>query len=252
MFAFGTGILFAIPTQDATGAAIANGTPAQFGTLQDVSGDISFEQKLLYGQNQFPVAVGRGKGKLTFKAKTAGIFARVFSDLLLGTPATAGIKAIANNVSGAVPASTPWTVTPTVPGTGTWLSDMGVIDASTGLPMTKVASAPTTGQYSVAAGVYTFAAADANKAVFFSFEYSATSTTAKIITISNQLMGYAPTFKAALNMNYSGKNMTLVLNQCISSKLSLPFKNDDFTVPEFDFDAFADASGNIGYVALTE
>ena len=60
---FGTGILYGIQTQDATGAAVANATPVQFGTLQDISGDISFEEKLLYGSYQFPIAVGRGKGK---------------------------------------------------------------------------------------------------------------------------------------------------------------------------------------------
>ena len=77
MYGFGTGILFGTQLQDATGATVANATPVQFGTLQDVSSDITFEEKLLYGQNQFPVAVGRGKGKINFKAKMAGIFGGV-------------------------------------------------------------------------------------------------------------------------------------------------------------------------------
>jgi len=44
------------------------------------------------------------------------------------------------------------------------------------LPLTKAASAPAAGQYSVAAGVYTFNSADANKAVLISYTYTITGT----------------------------------------------------------------------------
>lgn len=251
--AFGAGTLFAVQKADASGAAVANATPVQFGVLQDISGDISFEEKLLYGANQFPVAAGRGKGKITMKAKMAQISGQILGDLLFGTGNTAGIKAIVANYAAAIPSGTPWQVTITPPSTGTFVTDLGVINASTGLPLKKVASGPVTGQYSVSAGgVYTFATADANNAIVISYEYSATSATAKVTNITNQLMGYAPTFQASLNMSFGGKNLTLVLNSCISSKFSLPFKNDDFSVPEFDFSAMADASGNIGYIATTE
>lgn len=252
---FGTGILYGVATADATGAAVSNPTPVQFGTLQDISGDISFESKMLYGSYQFPIAVGRGKGKLEFKAKNANLNAAIVGDLLFGLPKTAGIKDVYPNFATAVPASTPWTVTIAPPNSGTYVNDLGVLNASTGLPLTRVASGPTTGQYSVntSTGVYTFASADANMAVLISYEYSATSATGpKYISLTNQLMGYAPTFKAGLDLSFSGKNFTLMLNNCVSSKLSLPFKNDDFSVPEFAFSAFADAAGNIGYMALSE
>jgi len=252
---FGSGILFGTPLTDATGAAIANPTPVQFATLQDVSGDISFEEKLLYGSYQLPIAIARGKGKLAFKAKNADINAAIVGDLFFGLAKTGGIKLINSNFAAAVPAATPWTITIAPPSTGTYVADLGVINASTGLPLTRVATAPTTGQYSVnvATGVYTFASADANMAVLISYEYSATSSAGpKYINISNQLMGYAPTFKAGLNVPYQGKNATLVLNMCMSSKLTLPFKNDDFSISEFDFSAFADASNNVGYIALSE
>jgi hypothetical protein len=253
MYGFGTGTLIGVQTQDATGAAVANATPVQFGTLQDISGDIGFEEKLLYGAYQFPVAAGRGKGNVSFKAKAAGIYGSIFSDLFFGTGSVAGIKADVINFPAAIPASTPWQITVAPPNTGTFVSDLGVLNAATGMPMKKVASAPATGQYSVSGvGVYTFATADANAAVLISYEYSATSTSAKVVAISNQLMGYAPTFRASLNLSYGGKNLTFNLNSCISSKLSLPLKNDDFTIPEFDFSAIADAAGNIGYVALSE
>ena len=63
MIQFGAGSLFAIPTHDANGAAITTPTPIQFGTLQEVGLDASFDSKKLYGNKQFPIAVARG----TFK-----------------------------------------------------------------------------------------------------------------------------------------------------------------------------------------
>ncbi len=250
--AFGTGILYGIQLQDATGTAVTNATPVQFGGLQDVSGDISFEEKLLYGASQFPIAVGRGKGKISLKAKMAQINGQILGDLFFGTGTANAIKDIYPNFAASIPAGTPWQITIVPPSSGTFVADLGVLDATTGLPMKKVASGPTTGQYSVAGAVYTFATADASKAVLVSYEYSATSTSAKVIAISNQLMGYAPSFKAALDLSFGGKSFTLMLNNCVSSKFSLPFKNDDFMIPEFDFSAFADAANNIGYIATSE
>lgn len=252
MFMFGSGTLFGVQTQDAAGNATPNATPVEFGVLQDVSGDISFEKKELYGAYQFPVMVARGKGKMDFKAKSANINSLIIGDLLLGTGSTAGIKAVVSKFAASVPAASSYTLTMSPPSSGTFVTDLGVIDSATGLPLKKVASAPTAGQYSVsAAGVYTFASADASKAVLISYEYSATGTE-KIIMINNQLMGTAPMFKAALALTLNGKKATLVLNACTSNKLSLPFKSDDFTIPEFDFSAMADASGCVGYIALSE
>lgn len=247
---FGVGDLFAIPTHLADGSAVANPTPIQFGTMQEVALDMSFDTKQLYGAKQFPLAIGRGKGKITGKAKIASIDGKVLSDLIFGQASSAGIKAVASNVAGAIPDTPgPYTITPTVPSSGTWVTDLGVIDVSTGLPMTRVASAPATGQYSVAAGVYTFAAADKLKAVLISYEYTATSTSAQYGAISNQLMGQAPFFSVALSNSYGGKVLTLKFNRCHAGKFSFPFKNEDFAVPDFEFEAFSDDAGNIGYWA---
>jgi len=67
-----------------------------------------------------------------------------------------------------VPA-TPFQITVTQPN-GRWASDVYVAYAS-GAALTKVASAPAVGQYSVAAGVYTFNAADAGASVAISYGY---------------------------------------------------------------------------------
>jgi hypothetical protein len=67
--------------------------------------------------------------------------------------------------------------------------------------------------------------------------------------MTNQLMGQSPFFGAILSNTYGGKNLTLKFNRCMSSKFSMPFKNEDFAIPDFEFEAMADDAGNIGYFA---
>lgn len=252
-YSFGAGVLWGIPTSDAFGNAIATNvaTPIQFGVLQEVSLDVSFDTKMLYGRNQFPVAVGRGKGKISGKSKFAQINGAILNSLFFGQTMTNGIYADVNDIVGALIPTTPFTITPTVPSSGTWATDLGVRNAL-GLPMTRVASAPTTGQYSVAAGVYTFAAADTGQRVFISFQYTATSTAAKRSTVLNVPMGYAPTFRCDLYEPFQGQSLTITLPNCISSKLQFATKLDDFNIPELDFEAFADAAGNVMTWATSE
>jgi hypothetical protein len=153
---FGAGVLIGTPLTDYAGNAIANPTPVQFGVAQEISLDISFDTKLLYGQNQFPVANGRGKGKISGKVKAAQVNGALFNSIMFGQGLTSGIVSDVYDVIGAAIPATPFQITPTVPSSGTWSFDLGVRD-SNGVPMTRVASGPATGQYSVAAGVYTFA-----------------------------------------------------------------------------------------------
>lgn len=248
---FGSGIFWGTPLTDASGNAIANPSPSQLGVLQDLSLDISFDTKSLYGNLQFPVAVGRGKGKMSGKAKMAQLNGRAINDLVFGQTLSSGIVSDVYDTTGTLIPTTPFTITPTVPSSGTWSYDLGVRNAN-GVPMTRVASAPTTGQYTVAAGVYTFAAADTGLQMFINFQYTATSTTAKKSTVLNLPMGYAPSFKADIYIPYAGKSLIVTIPNCISSKFNLATKQDDFLVPEFDFDGFADAAGNAIYWAVSE
>lgn len=253
-YSFGAGVLWGTPLSDSSGNAISNPTPVQFGVLQNVTLDITFENKMLYGSNQFPVAVGRGKGAVTGKAQAAQIFGRMWNSIFFGQTLTAGIINDVYATTGKAIPETPFTITVSsgaesatvtqIPDSGTWAADLGVLDAN-GLPMVRVASSPATGQYTVAAGVYVFASADAGKMVRISYQYTAVSTTASKSTIINQPMGYAPVFRCDLLLPYQGKNLIVTLPQCISTKLSIATKQDDFNIPEFDFSAFADSSGNI-------
>ena len=120
------------------------------------------------------------------------------------------------------------------------------------MPYTRVATPTATGQYSVAAGVYTFYTADVGKLVFINYQYTATSTVAKKSSLINLPMGYAPTFRTDIYMPFQGKAMVWTFPNCISSKLSMATKLDDFMIPEIDADIFADGAGNIGSYGLSE
>jgi hypothetical protein len=248
-FGFGSGTAWGIPLTDAYGASIAVPTPVLLGTLQDISIDFSGDLKELYGQQQAPVALARGKMKITGKAKWAQASMAVVGSLFFGQPITSGIYSEVYDVTGSVIPATPFTITPTVPGTGTWVTDLGVRDTS-GNNMTRVASAPTTGQYSVTAGAYLFATADTGKTVFISFQYTATSTVAKSSLINNLPMGYTPTFRCDFFNSLNGQAETMTLYSCVANKFSMSTKIDDFLSQELDFGAFADGAGrivNLGY-----
>jgi hypothetical protein len=70
-------------------------------------------------------------------------------------------------------------------------------------------------------------------------------------TINNLLSG-SPLRRSSISlpMKYNGKSMYLRLNACVSSKLTLATKIEDFMVPEFDFMAFADAANVIGTLSM--
>ena len=249
---FGAGALWGERT-DVTGSGIG---PRQFGVLQDVQIDFDWTDKELYGQYQFPVAIARGQGKISGKAKFAQILGLLYSDIFFGLSTATGQFAVAQYEAQTVPAVTPFTVT--IANAASFNDDLGVTYAATGKRFNRVTTPSAAGQYSVnfASGVYTFSAADANAAVLVSYTYNVTTSGNKL-TLTNQLMGTTPVFKATFYQAVSpGSNppapLALRLNACTAAKLTLPTKIDDWTIHELDFMAFADASGTIGYLSTVE
>lgn len=242
---FGVGVLIATTRTDSAGNTLAVPQPYRLGILQDVSTDFSFEGKPLYGSSVLPVDRGRGKAKLQFSAKTADIRIAALAALHFGVTPAVGFKGMAVDVAGSVPAVSAYTVTPAVPSGGTWVADQGVADTS-GNQFARVASAPTTGQYTVSAGAYTFAAADANKALLFTFEYSVASS-GIVVPLTNTLMGYSPSFQVLLYNDTKGSKLALKLTNCQSDKLAIPFKNEDFAIADFGWEALDDGTGSAGY-----
>ena len=241
-FMFGAGSLYGIDN------SASPPTPVQFGAVQEVGVEFSFSMKELHSQYQFPLAVARSKSKIACKAKSAQLQADLMNTLFFGGTKITGSVLTAVDELGTIP-TTPFQIT--VANSATWQTDLGVYFKDTGLPLTRVTSAPATCQYSVAAGIYTFAAADTGKQVYIDYTYTSASD-GKLITITNPLMGVAPTFKAILNGKFSGKDITLTLNSCISNKLSLATKLEDYMIPEFDFEAMADVSNVVGTISLAE
>ncbi|MFZ0559870.1 MAG: hypothetical protein WAN31_01825 [Methylovirgula sp.] len=236
MYSFGSGVLLGTRTD------IDNATPVNFGLVQEVTIDEQAGVKELYGQYQRPLAIARGTIKTTGKAKVARISGLAFANLYYGLTPAAGQVATSFAEAGTVAASTPYIVN--VVNAANFVADAGVLYAASGLPLTKVASSPSAGQYSVADGVCTFNAADAGKAVLVTYTYAIAGSGQKF-TVANQLIGTTPTFQAIFYTTFQGQAVTLQLNNCTSSKLSFGTKLEDFTLPEFDFSCFADSSGDV-------
>lgn len=239
---FGSGEFFATMIQDAHGNTVTNPTPIRIAGLQEMSLDFAGELKEFYGQNRYALATAMGKVKTTGKLKGALINGQALNTLYFGDQmATGTMKAIQADTTGQAIAAT-LTVTP--PSTGTFVDDLGVV-GSDGTTFVKVASAPTTGQYSVdATGKYTFASADVGKTAYISYTYTYALPAAKKITLNNMAMGSTPVMKVHYVASFRGKRSVLELEAVTSTKLGLySTKNDDFSVPEIDFAASADAAG---------
>lgn len=243
-FAFGSGTLIAKRT-DVTGQP-----PCLLGTLQDVSLDFDRKIEALLGQYNMPVAAGGGEFKIAGKAKFARLQSTQINNLFLGQTLTASsMLEMTTGESGTVASGAV-----TVANSATFVEDYGVFYASTGTQLSPVSSSPTQGQYTVSSGVYSFNTADNGAAVLIYYSYNISS--GNKISLANQLTGPLPTFEVALKetFNYYGaaKDLVVKLNACVSSKLSLPFANQKFTVAEFDFQAIADSANNIGTISMSE
>lgn len=118
----------------------------------------------LSGTQQVPMTIGLGSqqytvntttGQYTFHASDAGKAVQItYSYNLL---------AINNTETATIPASGPFQIL--VQDSADFLQNTSVLFYPAETPLTLVGSSPATGQYTVSAGLYTFASADANKQV---------------------------------------------------------------------------------------
>ncbi len=236
MFVFGSGVLIGTPS---------GGSPINFGLVQEVSLNVATTTKALYGQFNFPVAIGSGTKKMTGKAKMARISGQALGSLFFGVTPAAGSTQTQFGEATAVPASSPYTYTAT--NHSTFVADQGVTYASSALPLKLVASAPTAGEYSVsAAGAYTFSSADAGTAVLISYTYTLAGGGASV-AVSSALIGPSVSFSANLFAQdpSTGKQFSVLLYNCVAEKLSFGTKVEDFLMPELDFQCFANAAGQV-------
>jgi hypothetical protein len=243
-------------TVNAAGVAVALPSPVQFGILQDVTIDETYEQKKLYGALKQPVAVGQGKGSYGIKAKLALINAELFNTFMYGVNLVQTYEALYNDLTGTIIGPTAGgtaIITPTLFGTA--LADMGVVSAVNGVPYTRVASAPTSGQYawSSGSGAWIFDLVhDFGKQVYINYAYGNPGagvptglTGAKSMTIIGSQMGQQPEFMLDLQNSFNGKTFYRHYNRVIAAKISRAFKNDDFTIIDLEMEAFLDDTNTL-------
>lgn len=230
---FGIGGLWMIPQG-------ANPTPVPVGILSDISIDFAQDLKELNGQFKFAVDIAAGKVKLSGKAKSAQILgATVLSCLAGGTAATGATVGVVSE-AGTIPA-TPFQVT--VVNSATFVTDLGVYDTTAGKLLTRVASAPATGQYSVAAGVYTFSAADTTHRVQIGYDY--TTVAGKTIHLSNGLMGAGTSFILKQHNYYRSQPLGWKFYAAYIPKLAFNLKSEAFTEVDVDLMFSADDNGDV-------
>lgn len=240
---FGSGSLWATPS---TG----DQTPRRFGVLQDVSMELNYTVKELHGEYEFPIEVARGKGSISLKANYAGISAAFWNAVFFGNGViTDGYDQVAELEAGVIPAAAgPYTVN--VANAATFKEDLGVFFADTAVQLKRVAAAPAAGEYTVTpAGQYTFAAADAEKAVLFTYRYTVANA-GQTLAINNQRLGSAPDFGIHLYSKFKGNPVTFKLYRAMGTKLTFGTKQEDFTIPNFEGKVMADSLNRIGTLAF--
>lgn len=222
--------------------------PTAMGILGLQSASVDIDQKFaeLKGANKGPDDVAPTdmtiKGKIEMARMDTDLFNQVY---FAETPAT-NAPIIVPDEAHSVPASTPFTVT--VTGSATWTKDLGVRYAN-GQPFLKVASVTAVGQYSVAAGVYTFFSGDASASVLISYEK--TSTAGTLLTVHNQKIGYGPIVEVFMWEDYSSvlnqsTNNGIHLFACRFGKLSHAMKRDNYVMSSFELEAFPNPNANVG------
>jgi hypothetical protein len=225
----------------------ANPTPLQLPILQELSIDFSADMAELYGQDQFAYALARTKTKIDCKAKVGSIYAALLSDLFFGATLTGASQTKFQLQE----INTVTTLTCTVANSATFIADCGVVNSVTGQAYRAVASLTAVGQYKVVAGVYTFETGDTITVANISYTYSAAAS-GQTTTVSNKPMGAMPTFDFKYMNNQFGPSLFLEFFYGVSKKITMPNKNTEFDMIDFDFSCFSAQNGNVFTLSMDE
>lgn len=228
-------------------------TPQQLLTLQDFSIDIDATIKELRGQLQFPDDTAFADRKITWKSGMGRMDIDAMNNVVFGEAAiTSGGFPQAVNEAHTIPATS---VTVTVTNAADIpLQDLGVIftsgtAAQIGQKLQKVASGPTTGQYSVnlSTGVYTFATADEGLGVNISYNY--TLTTGRNLIVNSHSQGFGPSVEIFASNPYQeltpGVPNYVHLYAAKVMKTGAPLKRADYTIVPIEGEAYANSSGQV-------
>ncbi len=245
-FWFDSGTLWARPLIDGRRAPQADLTPIRLGNLKGIELNVEMELNPARTPHQFKVNMAAGEKEIRGTASLGAFSSRAINQLYFGEQAGVGARLIKNDDRADIP-GTPFQITPTVPSSGTWESDLGACFTTDGTALTRVASSPAAGEYSVAAGVYTFNSADTTKEVSISYIYDISG--GEKISVVNQFKDLAASFEIILQGRYNDRQVTWILNKCVADAFSLPSTTEAFLVTDFEFEAIADLNGNVGTIS---
>ena len=238
---FGIGRLWGTPNG-------TNQTPVNFAVVKDCSLDLGGELDVMRGEKMYGIDAAKKGGKVVGKIGTAQLDPKALSLILTGVTRTTGTqKTILEEMpgtGGAIP-TTPFQLT--VAQSATFVADLGVLDTTTGLYMTRGATATGTGVYAVAAGVYTFNTADVGHIVKISYRYSVAGS-GSTYTLDNSLMATSTAF--GLDLLETG--MRVVLPAVHIPKLSFGLKSEGWNEFNLDFEAVQDSAGKVAYLYFDE
>lgn len=246
----GAGYVYFNPT---AGNLAINPTPRRSLTTQDAELDMTGTIESLKGQYQFPddtaVTDKKGSGKITMGRKDLGLLNQIF----FADVSAAGGSSVSPVELHTVAA----TVAVTPPGSGTFYSDLGVAYASDVNKQFErlLSGTPAAGQYTVAAGTYTFATADVGKDVLISYAFTQ-PTTGTIFQINNQNIGYGPQVEIYIVDQYQPVNVgtdiapvfiysTIHVYAAKISKVTLGNKRANYSMPEVSLEYFAAANNRV-------
>ena len=216
--------------------ASAIATPRDLLTIQETSFDFKGDIKNLMGEGQFAVDSAVGSIEISMKCKNGQLNPTTFADIYFG-------KSIAQNGEMYVKAEsiTVAAGTATLAGGALSAQDLGVYNSVTGLQYTRVASAPTAGQYIWGAnGVLTFNVSE-NAQVLLASYIKTDNTTMQSFTANNELAGTTVTLEAFFHKKMrDGRQFNMHFYNVIIPSLNFAYKINDYTMPEFTMQAFAD------------
>jgi hypothetical protein len=231
---YGIGSITAIPSG-------TNPTPVDIAVVRGCSVEFKSTEKPLRGNKLFALDSAVSDVSITGKIQSADFYASMVALVVPGTATVAATvtprKKMATH-SALIPA-TPFQVT--VTNSAAWVTDLGVVNLTTGKTMTRVASTPAANQYTVAAGVYTFASAEGTVAIRYLYT---DATTGYTLTATNTEVGAASGYTLILADPAGGTKENVIEFPSVKfSNLSLGMKTDDWSESGLDFTAYADANG---------
>ena len=223
MRAFSMGAIYAVPNA-------ANPTPVPIASLKGCKVNFKQAKKKFLGNQRVALDVGDGEQSITIDIQNADFRASAMQLVAPGASLVTGGLLVATGETGTVP-TTPFQIT--VTNSATWSEDGGVLDLTAGKWLTRVASAPTTGQYSVAAGVYTCAAADVTHVLSVVYTYSS-PTLGNTLTFNNSIQSQSTAFKVRVYTPWTVNGSVRLKGFDFASvhfeELSIDFKVEDFAM----------------------